>query len=284
MQRPKTIETDHSVELIENAVEVIHDVVSRIPHVAGVEADPEELVVVYAIDDAGELLKAPTHLGPLARHGLQKNRGAHPGLYRSVEPLDDELDAPLGTLLHVAAGMEVVVVAGKHLHTLKVVSDGSAGKINRLGLCGTEIHGVRRVGDELPEAVCLHQRTQSGDVIGVDGPGFAASRVSRKEGEGRGTYGKSGFSHGFKPARGGQVTSHIQVAHGLAPPQKVADLIEHDVGDVRERHSLVLLNTISRNHGDAVRVGAEGRVGTAHVVGDNGVSALACQLSLRVGD
>ena len=156
MQRPEAIEADYTVEFIENAVEVTGDIVACIPHVAGVETNSEALVVVHALDDASELLKAPAHLGPLARHGLQKNRGAHSRLHRRVESLDDELDASVDALLHMTAGVEVVEIARETLHALEVVSHGAASKIDRLGLCGAEIHGVRRMGDELPEAIRLH--------------------------------------------------------------------------------------------------------------------------------
>ena len=80
MQGAQAVEADHAIELVENAVEVAHDVIASVPHMAGVQAHAKELVVLDAVDDARELLEAPADLGALARHGLQKDRRADAGL------------------------------------------------------------------------------------------------------------------------------------------------------------------------------------------------------------
>ena len=114
MHRAEAFEPHHAVELSKHAVQVVHDVIARIAHVACIETDAKvsrELGTsrLHTLDDGGKLLKAAPHLSSFARHGLKKHARAHALKHHPAKHPGDELDAALHTLAHVRAGMEVVV-------------------------------------------------------------------------------------------------------------------------------------------------------------------------------
>ena len=78
----ESVEADHAVELVQDAVEVADDVVAAVPHVACVEAYAEPVrgrarggeSALHAVDDRAQLLEVAPNLRALARHGLKEDR------------------------------------------------------------------------------------------------------------------------------------------------------------------------------------------------------------------
>ena len=67
----QTVEPDHTVELLQHAVEVAHDVVARIPHVARVQAHAHVALQLHLRDDGRQLLERAADLAAFPRHRLQ---------------------------------------------------------------------------------------------------------------------------------------------------------------------------------------------------------------------
>ena len=121
----KTRSPHHTVELSQHAVEIVHDIVSGIAHMAGIEAYTQAAVQLgpartHRIDNRRELFKAASHLGTLARHGLEQHARALPLKHHLTQRIGDELDAVLDALAHMGARMEVIVIARQRLHTTQV--------------------------------------------------------------------------------------------------------------------------------------------------------------------
>ena len=71
----QTFQTDHPVEFREDTVQVVHDIVSSIVHMAGVQANTQAAVILYTIQNGPELLETPANLRTLPGHGLQQHCG-----------------------------------------------------------------------------------------------------------------------------------------------------------------------------------------------------------------
>ena len=101
-------EADYTVEFFKYAVEIVCDIISRIPNVTGIETDAEPFLAVYALDDGGDFLEAAPDLRSFARHGLQE----HDRLLRRIEDIVqkvcDKFDAFFCALLYMTAGVKIV--------------------------------------------------------------------------------------------------------------------------------------------------------------------------------
>ena len=178
-----------AVELVENAVEVMDDVVTRIAHVAGVEAHAEfatELGTAggNALDDPRKFLETASHLGPLARHGLEEHAGRLPFEHDLAERIDDKLDAGVDPLPHVRPGMEVVVVARKRLEPFEILVHGLERELAGALLGRAGVVGIGGVRDEFAEPVLIHEVDEPRDVSRVEFLGLAAARVAGEERKG----------------------------------------------------------------------------------------------------
>lgn len=51
VQGTQPIQPDHAVEFLEHAIQIIRNVISRIPYMTGIEANPQMAVELDTIDD-----------------------------------------------------------------------------------------------------------------------------------------------------------------------------------------------------------------------------------------
>ena len=114
-------EADCTVEFFKYAVEIVCDVISCIPDMAGVETDAEPFLAVYALDDGGDFLEAAPDLRSLARHGLQEHDRLLRRIEDVVQKVCDKLDAFFCALLYMAAGVEVVERVRDMFETCEVI-------------------------------------------------------------------------------------------------------------------------------------------------------------------
>ena len=114
----QAVKTDHPVKFRQHAVQTMDDVIPRVGHMAGVQTNAHLIGELYPVKDLTQLLEPAAHLRALARHGLQQHRGMDIRRQDGVQRFGDERDAGLDALSGVAAGMEIVEIAGQVLHAL----------------------------------------------------------------------------------------------------------------------------------------------------------------------
>ena len=205
----QAVEPDDLIKLRQHAVEVVHDIIPRVPDVTGVEAYAELIVQLHAVDDFPELLKAPTHLRTLARHRFEQDDGLHFGEENAVERLGDQFDPLFRTLTGMCSGVEVVEVSWEVLHPLNILFQHIQAVRTGGGICGAEIHGVAPVCDHLAEVMLFEQRIQRRRVLGDDILAFSAARIAGEVGEGVAAEFQHGFAHRLISVRHAQVTADV---------------------------------------------------------------------------
>ena len=150
------------------AVKVVGDIIPRVPDMTGVEAYPDLVLQIHAVDDFSELLKAPAHLCTLARHRFQQDGCAQFGEEDAVECVRDQLDPLLSALTRMRAGVKIIVLMRKGFHSLDIllqhIQPVEAGGF----LCRTQVHRVAAVGDELAETLFFKQAIQRRGILGDD--------------------------------------------------------------------------------------------------------------------
>ena len=207
---PQAGQPQRPVERVQHTVQIVHDVVSAVVHVAGVQTDTQQLGMLHAVNDGAQLLKAAAYLAALSGHGFQKDRGRLAGAENIVERLSDQLDAHLRALLDVAAGVEVIEAAGEVLQPREVVRHGVFGKLPQLGVRGAGVQRVGRVGQNGEEAVLRGERAVGRGVRLVDGLGRAAPGIAGEKLKGVGADLRRRFSHGQKSLGRGEMTSDLE--------------------------------------------------------------------------
>ena len=121
MYRVKLVKPDYAVKFGQNSVKVVFDVVAAVPCMARVKAYAKLLGDVCALDNRLQLLEISAYLAALAGHRFKQHYGVHVRTQHAVKRVRDKLDASFNALPHMAAGMEIVVVARQVLHALDVV-------------------------------------------------------------------------------------------------------------------------------------------------------------------
>ena len=210
MDGPEPLQADNAVELRQHAVQVSRDVVPGVPDVAGIQAHAHLLSQVHPVQNGPDLFKAAAHLAALARHGLQQHRG---GLVRAedgIEALGDEGDARLDPLAHMAAGVEVIELAGDVLQPHEVVRHGLLGEGAVFLLGPAEVQRVGGVGHDGGKAPLPKQRHQRRGVIRVQVLGPASPGIAGEKLKGIRPQLQSLAAHGRKAFGGGQVASDVQ--------------------------------------------------------------------------
>ena len=122
------VQADDAVKLRQYAVQVVCQVVPGIGGVAGVQADPHFRSQVHLVQDLPQLFKPAAHLAALAGHGFQQHGGGLLCRQDGVEPVGYVGDARFDPLAHVAAGVEVIKLAGEMFHAAEVVRQKFLGK------------------------------------------------------------------------------------------------------------------------------------------------------------
>lgn len=158
------IQPNHAVEIRQHVLQMIHDVVSRVADVAGVQTHAELVIQLRAVDNRAQLLECPPDFRALARHRFQQDGRFHILPQNRVEHVTNLLRRHFHALLDVAAGVKVVQIARQVVKALEVVEHGAAGEIADGGVSRAAVEGIGRVGDDLPDAVGAGEVEVSGDV------------------------------------------------------------------------------------------------------------------------
>ena len=189
---------------------MLADVVAAVPDVAGVEADTELVIVFDAVDDGAQFLKRAADLRALARHRLQEHGRLLVRREHIVELLCDEFDALLSSLPDVAAGVEVVEIAGQVLEALDVVGHRLVCKAPQIFLSGTGIHRVGGMRDKRDDTLIFLVLQEGFDICEVELFRPAAARIAREEGK-RVCPETAGLTaHGEKALGGGEMAADVQ--------------------------------------------------------------------------
>ena len=62
MNRQQTLQADHFVEPGQHTVRILHQIIARIPHVAGVQTDAQLVLLLNPVDDLPQFFKAAAYL------------------------------------------------------------------------------------------------------------------------------------------------------------------------------------------------------------------------------
>ena len=81
----------------------------------------------------------------------------------------------------MAAGVEVIDLIGKILHSRNVLAKAAVGKVAHLRVRGGGVERIRRVGNERAKRVVPAERKQRLRVRGINFLGAAAARIPRKK-------------------------------------------------------------------------------------------------------
>ena len=100
---------DDVVQLPHHAVEVVHQIITGVQHMARVDGDAHVRLVIDAVDDGRQLLEVSPAFGALARHRLQQHHDARLQPEHAVEAVADQRASAIGALPHVRARMDVDV-------------------------------------------------------------------------------------------------------------------------------------------------------------------------------
>ena len=181
MHGVQALEPNHAVKLREHAVEVAGNVIPRVPDVARIEADADVLPQLHAVDDGAQLLEAAANLAAFAGHGLEQDGRGHVGEENLIEQCGDLLNARVDALPDVAAGVEIIELAGRVLHALQVVGKGHARKLRHVRLGRAGVERVGRVRDQPVDARVGAFGVKGRNVCVLNGFGAAAAGIAREE-------------------------------------------------------------------------------------------------------
>lgn len=103
---------------------MIHYVISSVKDVTSIQADPHFIREFYPVEDCTELFKCTADFTTFSSHRFQKDRCMLIWAENAVQPLRNELNPYLRSLLHMASRMEIVEVSRNRLHALQVIHHG----------------------------------------------------------------------------------------------------------------------------------------------------------------
>ena len=206
----QSVKADHPVELRQHPVQIVNDIVPGVGHMAGIQTHAQFIGKLHPVKNFPQLLKRTAHLCALSGHGLQQHGGADLRRQDGVQRFGDQGDAGFRALSRVAAGVEVVEIAGKVFHPQQVVRQRHAGELTGALILGAGVDGVGGVGHQRAEAVFPAQRQQRRRVGGVDGLGLAAPGVAGEELQRGSADGQRRFPHSPQSGGGGQMTADIK--------------------------------------------------------------------------
>ena len=206
MERLQPVETHDLIELAKDSVKVAYDVIAAVVHMAGIQAYAQ-IITAHSIDDVTKLLKAAADLAALACHGLQEHGHRITMGQRLLQGLSDIADPCLGTLPHMAAGMEIIKLSRERRHPAKVIAKELPGKCPGFRVPGTKIHRIGSMGHNWAKPMFPQQLTGQRFIFWVFFSRSAAPGIAGEESEGIGTDGKGRFDHRHIAAGGRQVAS-----------------------------------------------------------------------------
>ena len=169
MHRLDAFEPDDVVQLPHHAVEVVHQIITGVQHMARVDGDAHVRLVIDAVDDGRQLLEVSPAFGALARHRLQQHHDARLQPEHAVEAVADQRASAIGPLPHVRARMDVDVYLLPGLTDRRqqsdVLGERPYGELALVGILAGEVVDVGSVDDE--RAVMLGRQLPRE----CDGPG-----------------------------------------------------------------------------------------------------------------
>ena len=175
------VKPDDLVELVDNAVQVVRDVVPGVPYVAGVKANAHVVGQLHAVDDARDLLERASDFASFPRHRLEQKRGRLVGAQHLVECVDDHFDAGVDALPCMASRMHVVKLTRCFFHSHEVVRQRRARKLARFGVLRARVERIGRVRQDARDTMRRGELVERGHVGGIDCLRLAPARVAREE-------------------------------------------------------------------------------------------------------
>ena len=143
--------SDAAVEFFQNTVQIIHNIVSPIPHMTGIQTNSYFVFLLHKIHDGLDLLKFSTYLRTLSGHGLQKHCSRLLIRQYIIQNFCNFFNAGFHSLPYMAAGMKIIIISRRRFHTPQVICHGLSGKHTKVFLCRTCIQCIRRVRHDFSE-------------------------------------------------------------------------------------------------------------------------------------
>ena len=77
MHRLQPVQTDDLIEPRQNSIQIVQQIISGVPGVAGVEADADMVLAFEPVNNFSQFLKTSAEFRALSSHRLQQYRRSH---------------------------------------------------------------------------------------------------------------------------------------------------------------------------------------------------------------
>ena len=210
MQCLQPVKADHAVKFRQHAVQIVSDVIACIRYMTGVETHAEKLSAAAGVKNRAQFFKPAADLASLAGHRFEQNGRVLLRADDCVQTCGDQVDSRFDALPDVAAGMEIVEIAGRQFHAQQVICKNLAGKLARPLILGAGVQRIRRMRHERAQPPVPLHLYERGGVRRVGAFCCAAARIAREELKSVRADRQRGFSHCSVALRRGQMAAQIQ--------------------------------------------------------------------------
>ena len=102
-------QSDNLIKPFQNAVQIIHDVIAAVIHMAGIQTDTDTVFSFYMGNYFRQFLKCTAHFRPFSRHRFEKHRGIQIFLIHSIiHHIRNERNNDIRPLFQMGAGVEII--------------------------------------------------------------------------------------------------------------------------------------------------------------------------------
>ena len=180
MQCPELVQAHDPVKFIQNPIQIMDNVITRIVDMAGIQTNAD-ILTSHRIDDGLQLLKSAAYFTSLSCHGLKQDRHRIAGFQGFLQSLGDVINAGFRSLSNMAAGMKIIVLSGKRRHSTQIVTQDIAGEGSGFRICGAKVHGIGTMGNQLTESLFLQRFHRCGTILPILFPVFGTPGIPGKK-------------------------------------------------------------------------------------------------------
>ena len=124
-------QSDNLIKPFQNAVQIIHDVIAAVIHMAGIQTDTDMIFSFHTGNYFRQLLKRTAHFRPLSRHRFKKHGSIQAFLIHSIiYHIRNERNGNSCPLFQMGTGMEIIKTPRQEGHLCQIFPDSSPRKLS----------------------------------------------------------------------------------------------------------------------------------------------------------
>ena len=124
-------QSDNLIKPFQNAVQIIHDVIAAVIHMAGIQTDTDMIFSFHTGNYFCQLLKRTAHFRPLSRHRFKKHGSIQAFLIHSIiYHIRNERNGNSCPLFQMGTGMEIIKTPRQEGHLCQIFPDSSPRKLS----------------------------------------------------------------------------------------------------------------------------------------------------------